>query len=103
MSSIKNTTEILPASIYSDLPETAPGLRMDVLSHTDIGERVICAACAVNGFAAKRLTQESYGVMVGKRATWMIDNRIVSDWFAEILEDAYQEQIKDRAVVILPS
>lgn len=100
MSNIKNTTEIPRASIYSDLPETAPDVIMEVLSHADIGERVICAACAVNGFTAKRLIQESYGVMVGKRATWMIDNRIVSDWFAEMLEIAYQEQIKGKTIVI---
>jgi hypothetical protein len=100
MKNINHAAETLPASIYSDAPQAIPEIKMEVLRHVDIGERVVCAACTVNGLFAKRLTQESYGIMVGKAPTWMIESRIVSDWFAKILETAYQEQMKGKTVII---
>lgn len=77
-----------------------PALVMVDLVHHNIGESVIVVNCQVNGARAKRITQEFGGVMVNKIPVWHISDRIVADWFAEILEAKYQSVVEGQLVII---
>lgn len=87
---------------FQDQTAVVPDVLIEVLKHTDLGDRVICAYCKVNGLPAKRITQETYGKPVNEIPAWSLQNRIVSDWFALILEAKYQESIGSEPVIIHP-
>ena len=91
----------LPEQIFTTEKIEVPDFTIDVCKHEDIGDRVICAYCNVAQMPAKRITQDIYGVPVNKIPVWMINNRIVSNWFALILEEKYQDAVRGKTITIL--
>ena len=93
---------MLPESIYDINKLPVPEITVEDLRHVDLGERVICAKCTVNGLAAKRLTQDTYGMPVNEVPVWSVKGRIVSTWFAELLESKYQQKVAGQNIIIHP-
>lgn len=91
---------MFPEQVFQNQFAVVPEIIMEVLRHIDICERVICAHCKINGLKAKRLTQESYGAPVNEIPVWSLEDRIVANWFASILESKYQEKILDQTIII---
>jgi len=90
---------MLPQSIYEE-SGIAPAITISEIKAEDLGERVIRVTCLANGKAAKRLTQDIYGQPVNKIPVWCISNRIVSDWFAILLEEAYQMEVAGKTLIV---
>ena len=88
--------------IFQDETGIVPDISIDVLRHVDLGDRVICAYCNVNGLPAKRLTQDIYGKPVNEIPVWNLEGRIVSNWFALILEAKYNEAIHGKTIIVQP-
>lgn len=93
---------MLPECIYAANKLPVPEIQVEVLQHVDLGERVICTKCTVNGLAAKRLTQDIYGLPVNEVPVWNIKGRIVATWFAELLESKYQRKVAGQTIIIYP-
>jgi hypothetical protein len=88
--------------IYQPSQSCVPDISLEIIRHTDLGDRVICAICKANGLEAKRLTQDIYGQPVNKIPVWNIQGRIVADWFALLLESKYQQAVGSEPVIIHP-
>lgn len=88
--------------IFQNQAAVVPDISIEVLRHVDLGDRVICAYCTVNGLTAKRLTQDIYGQQVNAVPVWNLDGRIVADWFASIIESKYKAAIDGETIVIHP-
>lgn len=93
---------MLPEQIYQNESAAVPDIQVEVLRHVDLGERVICAHCKVNGLKAKRITQDIYGLPVNETPVWNLNGQIVSDWFSLLLEAKYQTAMAGKIVVIHP-
>lgn len=93
---------MLPDQIYQAESAAVPDIQVEVLRHVDLGERVICAHCKVNGLKAKRITQDIYGIPVNKIPVWNLGGRIVADWFALLLEAKYQTATEGKTIIIHP-
>lgn len=94
---------IFPESIFLDAQQVLfpiPEIEIALIKHEDIGEGVIRATCTINGLSGKRLAQTIYGEMVGDMPVWSIEDRIVSTWFAQLLEAKYQSIVADKIIVI---
>ncbi len=95
-----SNTPIFPESIYQGEQHPIPKIDLDILSHENIGEGVTRVLCKANGLPAKRLTQCIYGAYVNEIPVWSIDDRIVANWFTELLEKEYQNQTSGKTIVI---
>ena len=89
----------LPDQIFDGQSFPVPELVITDLHHENIGQGTTRVTCRVNGVRGKRITGESWGTMIGN-PVWHIDDRIVADWFAEILESKYQSAIAEIVVII---
>lgn len=96
---MKHTT-MFPESIYQGDQHPVAKIDLNILSHENIGEGVTRVMCKANGLPAKRLTQIIYGEYVNKVPVWSIEDRIVANWFAELLEREYQEQTNGKTIVV---
>ncbi len=97
---MKNTPNQLDESIFEDHMSVVPEITVKVLRHVDLGDRVVCAYCEVNGLPAKRLTQDIYGKPVNKVPVWNLNGRIVANWFALLVEAKYQDCTNGQSIVI---
>jgi len=88
---MKNNLNEINESIFHDEMSVVPEITVKVLRHVDLGDRVVCAYCEVNGLPAKRLTQDIYGKPVNTIPVWNLNGRIVANWFALLVEEKYQE------------
>ncbi len=93
---------MFPEQIFGGKSVVVPDIQVNVLRHIDLGQRVIRTQCEVNGFPAKRITQDIYGKPVNKIPVWSIGERIVADWFAVILEEKYQATVAGQTTIIYP-
>lgn len=91
---------MLPDTIFDNQQNIVPSISISEIAHEDLGERVIRVTCKANGLQAKRLTQDIYGVPVNRIPVWSIEGRIVADWFALILENAYQLEMSGKTVIL---
>jgi hypothetical protein len=58
--------------------------------HEHIGKGVIRVMCEVNGQNAKRINQPAYY----PNPVWSVNDRIVANWFSDLLEIAYKHQME---------
>lgn len=93
-------SKTLPAYIFENDAVGIGPLVLEEMHHSDLGERVTRCTCKANGVAAKRLTQEIYGQQLNPVPVWHIQDRIVSDWFAVILEAAYQKEVAGKTIIV---
>lgn len=91
---------MFPEEIFKNKNAITPEIKMDVIKHSNIGQNVFRVDCKVNGINSKRITQEIWGQPVNEIPVWSLDDRIVADWFALILEAKYHEATTGKTIII---
>ena len=76
-----------------------PEICLTEIAHQNLGDGVTRVLCKANGLPAKRLTQIMWGNYVNQIPVWHLDDRIVADWFAELLEAKYQQSVSGQTVI----
>jgi hypothetical protein len=71
-----------------------------IIRHERLGEDAIRVLCTVNNVSAKRIIRRIYENPFSISTCWFIDERKVNNYYASILENIYESQVKGGAVLV---
>lgn len=80
------------------LPQTH--FDVNILRHERFGEGAIRVLCTVNNVSANRVIKKIYDNPFSISTCWFIGERKVNNYYASILENIYESQMKGGAVLV---
>ncbi|AEI51045.1 hypothetical protein Runsl_4727 [Runella slithyformis DSM 19594] len=88
--------------IFDIAPKFLPRIHFEVtiLRHERLGEGAIRVLCTVNNISANRVIKRNYETPFTISTYWFIDERKVNNYYASILENIYESQVKGGAVLV---